>query len=172
MSKRLPIDINPFRLVEQRILLCGEMPIEQFPRLEELLADKTGMVSVDLIFGRTKVTALPIIKGCIQTELSLICQRCLGSVPLTVKSDLNIVLITNDAEARRLQSDYDTWLVEDNRIFLRDFIEDELLLALPHSALHKQCEPFKPLIEALPDEVVAEQEEKESPFAILKQLKH
>ncbi len=172
MSKRLPIDIDPFRLVEQRILLCGEMPIKQFPRLEELLADKTGMVDVDLVFGRTKVTALPIIKGCVQTELSLICQRCLDSVPFTVKSDLNIVLITKDAEAERLQGDYDTWLVEDNRIFLQDFIEDELLLALPHSALHNQCEPFKPLIEALPDEIVAEQEDKDNPFAILKQLKH
>jgi uncharacterized protein len=172
MSKRLPIDIDPFRLVEQRILLCGEMPVKQFPRLEKMLSDNTGTVQIDLTFDRTDVTNLPIVTGRIQCELALICQRCLETVPFSVKSNLNIILIKVDAEAERLQSDYDTWLVEDDRIFLQDFIEDEILLVLPHSALHDECEPFKPLIEALPDKAEPQQQEKNNPFAILKDLKN
>ena len=172
MSKRLPIDIDPFRLVEQRILLNGEMPVKQFPRLKKLLATNTGAVQVNLVFERTEITALPIITGTITGELELICQRCLDSVPFIVKSDLSIILIKTDDQAERLQNDYDTWLVEDDRIFLQDFIEDEILLVLPHSALHDECEPFKPLIEALPSTVEPQQQENDNPFAILKDLKH
>ncbi len=172
MSKRLPIDIDPFRLVEQRILLIGEMPIKRFPRLKKLLSTNTGVIEVDLVFTRTDVTALPIITGTMTGNLELICQRCLDAVPFVVKSDLSIVLIKTDDEAERLQNDYDTWLVEEDRIFLQDFIEDEILLVLPHSALHDECEPFKPLIEALPNEVEPQQQENDNPFAILKDLKH
>jgi uncharacterized protein len=168
MSKRLPIDIDPFRLVEQRILLSGEMPVKQFPRLKNFLTDNAGVMQVDLTFDRTEVTHLPIVTGSIKGELKLICQRCLDAVPFTIYSDLNIVLIKTDAEAERLQSDYDIWQVEDDRIFLQDFIEDEILLALPHSALHDECEPFKPLIEAVPDEIEPEQQRSDNPFAVLK----
>ena len=168
MSKRLPIDIDPFRLVEQRILLSGEMPVKQLSRLKKFLADTTGLVQVELTFDRTKVTHLPIVVGSIKGELDLICQRCLNAVSFTLNSDLNIVLIKNDAEADRLQSDYDTWQVEDDRIFLQDFIEDEILLVLPHSALHDTCEPFKPLIEAVLDEAEPEQQKGDNPFAVLK----
>jgi uncharacterized protein len=171
MSKRLPIDIDPFRLVEQRLLLSGEMPIKQFSRLKKLLADNAGTVQVDLTFERTKVTNLPIITGKIACDLALVCQRCFGAVPFALMSEIGIVLIKNDAEAKRLQCDYDTWIVENDRIFLQDFIEDEILLGLPHSARHEECEPFKPLIEALPNEVVPQQQGRDNPFAILKDLK-
>jgi uncharacterized protein len=167
MSKRLPIDIDPFRLVEQRILLSGEMPVKRFPRLKNFLADNAGVIQVDLIFNRTEITHLPIITGFIKGELKLICQRCLNTMLLTIHSDLNIVLIKTDAEAERLQSDYDIWQVENDRIFLQDFIEDEILLALPHSALHDDCEPFKPLIEAVPNKK-PEQQRSDNPFAVLK----
>jgi len=168
MSKRLPIDIDPFRLVEQRILLSGEMLVKQFPRLKRLLTTDVGNVQINLTFERTDVTHLPIIRGTIQCELALICQRCLSAVAFSVDSRLNIVLVKSDTEAERLQGDYETWLVEDDRIFLQDFIEDEILLALPHSALHDECEPFKALIEASPDEVKEPQKESENPFAVLK----
>jgi uncharacterized protein len=171
MSKRLPIDIDPFRLIEQRILLSGEMPIKQFPRLEKFLADSGGEVQVELTFERTEVTHLPIITGSIQGELQLICQRCLDATSFTFHSDLNLVLIKADVEAEQLQHDYDTWQVEDDRIFLQDFIEDEILLVLPHSASHTECEPFKPLIEALADEIEPEQKASDNPFAVLKNFK-
>ena len=172
MSKRLPIDIDPFRLIEQRILLSGEMPVKQFPRMQDLLTANAGEITVNLAFDRTEVTRLPVITGHIKGELQLECQRCLQAVPFIVDSTVEIVLTKTDEEAERLQVDYDTWLVEDDRIFLRDFIEDEILLVLPHSALHDECEPFKPLIEAVPEEALESQQEdeKENPFAILKDL--
>jgi uncharacterized protein len=155
-------------MVEQRILLSGEMLVKQFPRLKALLVTHTGNVQIDLTFERTDVTHLPIIRGSIKSELAPICQRCLSAVAFSINSTLNIVLVKSDTEAERLQGDYETWLVEDDRMFLQDFIEDEILLALPHSALHDECEPFKPLIEASANEVEEPQKESENPFAVLK----
>ncbi|RTZ66221.1 MAG: hypothetical protein DSZ29_03340 [Aquificaceae bacterium] len=170
MSKRLPIEIDPFRLIEQRILLEGEMPVKQFPRLKEILSANTGVLKVDLAFDRTNITNLPIVTGHIKGELSLVCQRCLQPILHRVDSELNIVFTTSDKEAERLQSEYDTWAVEDDRIFLQDFIEDEVLLGVPHSALHDDCEPFRPLIEAVAEESDTQQEDVKNPFAILKDL--
>ena len=168
MSKRLPIEIDPFRLIEQRILLTGEMLVKQFPRLTEMLSTDSGALKVDLAFDRTDITNLPIVTGHIKGELALICQRCLQPVSHSVDSELNIVFTTSDEDAERLQSEYDTWAVEDDRIFLQDFIEDEVLLGVPHSALHDECEPFRPLIEAVPEEIEPRQKEVKNPFAILK----
>ncbi len=170
MSKRLPIEIDPFRLIEQRILLKGEMLVKQFPRLKEILSDDSGVLAIDLAFDRTEITRLPIVTGHIKGELSLVCQRCLQSVSHRVESELNIVFTTSDEEAERLQSEYDTWTVEDERIFLQDFIEDEVLLGVPLSALHDECEPFIPLIEALPETIEPQQKDVKNPFAILKDL--
>jgi len=170
MSKRLPIEIDPFRLIEQRILLAGEMLVKQFPRLKEILSTDSGALKIDLAFDRTDITNLPIVTGHIKGELALVCQRCLKSVSHSVDSELNIVFTTSDEEAERLQSEYDTWAVEDDRIFLQDFIEDEVLLGVPHSALHDECEPFRPLIEAVPEEIEPQQKDIKNPFAILKDL--
>ena len=170
MSKRLPIDIDPLRLVEQRILLSGELLVKQLPRLQEQLFANTGAISVDLAFDRTEITHLPRVTGNVKGQLDLTCQRCLKSVLHEVDNEIDLVFVTSDAEAERLQNDHETWLVEDDRIFLQDFIEDEILLGLPHSALHEQCEPFRPLIEAVPEEIKPQQEDAENPFAILKKL--
>jgi len=134
-------------------------------------------LQVELIFARNDMN-LPVIQGSIAGYLPLTCQRCLSVLDYDFKSDLDVVLIRSDAEADRLEDGFDAWLVEDERIHLRDFIEDEVLLSLPLVSRHEDCEPVKPLIEALPDQYVVEQQAQETvkadddnPFAVLKNLK-
>ena len=169
MLKRLPIEIDPFRLVEQRMLLEGTLLIKHFSRLEGLLASDAGELHVSLAFDRTPIRRLPMITGHLSGELQLICQRCLAAISHSIDHEIKLVLVKTDAEAERLQHEFETWWVENNSLFMQDFIEDEVLLGLPHSALHRVCEPFKPLIEALP-EAVEMQEDKKNPFAVLKDL--
>lgn len=64
-----------------------------------------------------------------------------------------------------------------------DFVEDEILLALPFAVKHPQCEPARALIEALPTDLAAttiggqgddaevEPATKKNPFAVLKDWK-
>lgn len=174
--QRLPVEVDPFKLVEQRRQFEGRMPLSDFPRLQDLLyagesAVNDKLVTVKLEFMRNE-TRLAVIKGQISAEMQMICNRCLDATALKVETQSEVVLVGSDAQAERLQDSFDVWLVEDQTMILKDFIEDELLLALPLVIAHDECEPARKLIEALPDqECSEEQQEKANPFAALKDLK-
>ncbi len=187
MSSRLPVEVNPFRLVEQSAGLNGDMPLAAMQRLQELLvtdvdadnntADKTAQFArVTLDFDRTE-TGLAVITGTIETQLNLCCQRCLENLIHPLVAPINVVLVTTDAHAQRLQEDHEVYLIENDRLFLQDFVEDEILLRLPFSIMHDQCEPYRPYIEALPEDENSDamnpdvEEARDNPFASLKDLK-
>lgn len=183
--QRLPVEVDPFRLVEQGRIYDGRIPLGDFPRLKELLfvdsvkkesANKT-LIDVALEFTKTD-TGLPVIKGSINTIMEVPCQRCLKAETVPFETQLNVVLVASDSQAERLQEGYDTWLVEEQRLFLQDFIEDEILLAMPQVIMHEACESARELIEALPEDLVNGDEEqnekaqdKGNPFSVLKDLK-
>lgn len=202
--QRLPVEVDPFRLVEQRRVLDGRIPLGDFSRLVEQLADQnktassnkaidkkadektavdTDVVFVHLAFTRTS-TGLPAVKGNIHANLDMLCQRCLQVKTEAFNSDFEVVLVTSDEQADRVQQGFDTWFVEDQKIFLQDFIEDEILLALPLAVTHDDCKASRELIEAKPEDVVnvadnaadsatenTQAGQKENPFAVLKDLK-
>jgi len=175
--QRLPVEIDPFRLVEQGRVLDGRIPISDFPRLKDQLFEGVNtdaddsIINVHLEFTRTD-TRLPVVKGTISSELKMTCQRCLKGKDELFETELEVVLVSNDAQADKLQEGFDTWLVEEQQIFLRDFIEDEILLALPLVIAHDECDAARKLVEALPEEEINESEQEEdNPFAVLKDLK-
>jgi uncharacterized protein len=184
--QRLPVDVDPFRLVEQGRELHGKLAVSEFPRLQDLLCESKEtdsdeeLIDIKLAFTRSE-TGLPIVNGTIRCRLDMSCQRCLKAVKTPFYSELCVVFVSSDAQADNLQDGYDTWLVEDSRLFLKDFIEDEILLALPVVIAHDlendqdrlQCKPQKEFIEALPDQFdeVGEDAQKENPFDVLKRLK-
>jgi len=173
--QRLPVEVDPFKLVEQGRLFEGRIPQQDFTRLQDLLFsnDDEGnnkLIEVNLEFTRTD-TRLPVIKGQIKGELQMVCNRCLDATDLTIDTTFEVVLVSSDAQAERLQEGFDIWLVEDQKLFLRDFIEDEILLAMPIVISHEDCVPARALIEALPGEENTEEQQQENPFATLKDLK-
>lgn len=175
--QRLPVEVDPFRLVDQGRVFNGRIPLNDFPRLKEQLfeSDSDGIdnniVNVYLEFTRTD-TRLPVVKGTISSALQMTCQRCLKGTEELFETELEVVLVSSDAQAEKLQEGFDTWLVEEQQMFLRDFIEDEILLALPLVIAHDECEAARKLIEALPeDEITEAQQEDDNPFAVLKALK-
>jgi len=172
MSTRLPVEVNPYRLVEQGRMFDGVSDIANLNRIADLLADKNGTLSVSLKFYRNE-SALPALQGQITGNLSLICQRCLDKMLLPIASPIDLVFVSSDEKAQSLQEGYETYLVEESRILLNDLIEDEVLLGIPQLVVHDHCEPYRPLIEATPETISQTvQEEKENPFAVLQNLKN
>lgn len=180
MLSRLPVEVNPFRLVEQRKRLNGVMPSANMARLQEIALPETGDFTVDMEFTRS-ISGLPVIKGYVRGCVMLECQRCMQAVQIEVDSPLDVALTSHQADERPEQEGLEAWLVEDERLFLQDFVEDEVLLALPLVAKHEQCEPARELIEALLTDLPAtestqtddegENAAKKNPFAILKDWK-
>ena len=180
MLNRLPVDVNPFKLVEQRKCLTGVLPLQKLPRLAEIVLAGSQDFAVKLDFTRS-LSGLPMIKGYVRGEVALECQRCMQPVRLPVNCVVEIALTTFQSDERPEQEGLDAWLIEDDRLFIQDFVEDEILLALPLVAKHEQCNPVRELIEALPSDIPVETthgqaektlvETKKNPFAVLKDWK-
>jgi uncharacterized protein len=176
MSNRLPVEVNPFRLIEQRRQLSGVVQISSLPRLRELLVPgaDSGEFNVELDFIRSP-SDLPMIKGQVTGQVVLECQRCLEPVTVAVNAGVNVVVTVSQTDRRPEEEGYEICIVDDERLFLQDFIEDEILLALPAVARHDQCEPIRsvreiPEIDDANDEQPV-QEDKQNPFAVLKDWK-
>ena len=177
--QRLPVEVEPFRLVEQGRLFDGRIPLNDFKRVNELLFEPSTedlkghqtLVNVHLEFTYTD-TRLPVIKGKISSDLKMTCQRCLEAKDEPLDISFEVVLVSSDEQAERLQEGYDTWLVEDQTLLIKQFLEDEILLAIPFVVTHEDCKPERDLIEALPEDIEKQiSQEKDNPFAVLKDLK-
>ncbi|MBX9705765.1 MAG: YceD family protein [Gammaproteobacteria bacterium] len=170
MSKKLPESIEVIRLARAEQALSGVIPVADMPRLCTSLADTQGEVYVELECGIDS-EGLVFIKGQLQTELHLVCQRCLQTMSLVMGSDFVVSPVVNDSQAKNLPVYYEPALMdEDERLSLTGLIEDEIILQLPIIAMHdpQQC-PVS--LGAVNDIVEIVEEEKISPFAKLEALK-
>lgn len=168
--KRLPHEIDPFRLAESGVELSGPIPLKQMRRLLPLLVDASGVVSVVLNFDIDEL-GVPYVRGRIVAELNIICQRCLETLRLPVDQDIVLAWVRNEQEAERLPIRYESYLVEQNPLMLNDVIEDELLLALPQVPMHEETDcPASKWLEAQAKAELAE-DDSENPFSILAKLK-
>lgn len=168
---RLPHQIDPFRLAEAGARLAGHLPLRQFARLRQVLADDSGELAVDLNFDVDEL-GVPIVVGKVSATLSLACQRCLEAYPFPVDANIALAWVKTEQEADRLPLRYESYIVEETPLQLNDVIEDELLLALPQIPMHDEADcPASKLLKQH-DEVTDESEPKANPFAVLAKLKH
>jgi len=180
--KRLPHEIDPFRLVEARAELGGSVPLKQFKRLKPLLVEDTGTITVVLNFDIDEL-GVPFVSGSIKTELALVCQRCLERYDFPVEQDIALAWIRTEKEAELLPLRYEPYLVQTNPLILNDVIEDELLLAIPQIPMHEEsgCEaakwinnPTEKLTNSQDDDVdndTGNRADKDNPFSVLANLK-
>jgi uncharacterized protein len=152
----------------------GRIALAEMTRLSDSLLDSSGDVSISLEFGIDN-EGIRFIHGRVQAEVSLECQRCLEVLRYPIDSEFMLGLVRSTAEAELLPAHYEPLLVEDEPLFLRDIIEDELLLALPVVARHAPEDCHVELsVTAQPD--VREDEQTgaavtDNPFAVLADLK-
>lgn len=149
----------------------GSLALGDMPRLLDLLASNAGSVDTQLEFDTDQANR-SLLRGRLEADMTLTCQRCLAPVRLRVDTAFELALVTTDEEAQRVQQQYEPLLVEDDTLFIRDVVEDELILALPAQPVHgetEQCD--QSMISKLRPEMAPEPEKRENPFARLQELK-
>lgn len=167
MSGGWPATIDPAQLAEQGAELSGELPVTSMPRLAELCLDKRGSVIIDLKFTREGVERLRFMRGRVQAQVSVICQRCLEPMKLTLAATPDRMVL-RPGERPELEQQDDVIVVA-RGLPLSDFIEDDLLLALPMIAMHPLTEcPAKDRVGTMPSKPT---KQRANPFAGLKTLK-
>jgi len=166
MLSELPETIDPLRLAKTGRALSGSYELRQFDRINASLKDGSKVqVSFKLEFSRDDKNQLFSIVGDLETVLPQVCQRCMQPMQHQLSIAIKLAIVSNEEEAENLPAEFEPYIDTGVPVKLQDFIEDELLLAMPLVSLHEQQEcpaarKFK-----------HEQREKENPFAELKNLK-
>jgi len=173
MSLTLKDCVDPWKAADKALAISDSIPLKSLERLGSALSGTEGGIVVDLQFDRDEEKQA-FLSGSVKGTLQLECQRCLQDMQLPVNSHFSIAFvkgaIRNDGADEQLSERYDIFEVEDERVCLKDVIEDELLLLLPQVPMHMDppCEIETEFGDKMHE---AEAEEKENPFAILATLK-
>jgi uncharacterized protein len=159
--------IDAFEFCRLNERLEGEVAVADLARVVQDTVDTSGAIAWSLQGGRDS-------HGHAQLTLSasgsvrLMCQRCLTPFAFDVQSETVLVLARDESEVDAVEALIDDESIDviagSHSMKVIELVEDEVLLALPLSPRHEVC-PDAEAAEAL------KKAEKESPFAVLKNLK-
>jgi len=170
MSEPLPTYIDPVKLAQRHTELTGELPLATLSRLAESLCETAGTVQVDWQFHIDEQHRL-IVTGHLQADLRLLCQRCLQPMAWPIANQIALVQLAVGQTEEDLPAGFEAFeYTTQSPLLLREWVEDELILALPLIARHQQC-PRNEYQIATP---VSQEptEGKKNPFAALAALKN
>ncbi len=169
MLDRLPILIDPLSFSERGKVLSGTIEISELTRLSDELVDSSGLIEVNFSFD--KEGKVPVVQGVIKANLKLKCQSCLEELDWRIERKIKLGLVKNLEQADSLASDCEPLIFEDEKILLKDLIEDELILALPDFPRHQEnCAKSNAPYKATTS--VEEPIKSNNPFAVLAKLKN
>ena len=105
--------------------------------------------------------------------MELVCQNCLAAVTWPINSHIKLGMVKTIEQANRLPEEYEPLMVLEDKVLLKNIIEDELLLLLPSFPKHdNNC--LIPQTSHNGTELFLTDEQsspKKNPFAILATLK-
>lgn len=149
----------------------GNVPVTDLPRLaEQVMADEMLTVALTL----TQQDKILWLNYDIKAVLSVACQRCLDPMPVDVSGNYRMAILESENKIGYLNAldetaDYvllDEICPDDKKMLpVADMLEDELLLAIPLSPRHDDCDMHTDSVGDVADEPA------ENPFAVLGQLK-
>jgi uncharacterized protein len=116
------------------------------------------------------------IKGRIQGELWLVCQRCLEPVKIDINTNVLLAVVQKYEDADQLPDAYEPMVIDDMQFRPLDFVEDEVILALPYIPVHPINGEVCSVVQGSGTQAVAWDqsqplEHEAHPFQILEQIK-
>ena len=159
--------------------LEGYIPLARLTRFRDavMAIPEGGLCHVRLAF-RADSQRRRIVRGELEVDVELECQRCMSGMNATLSSNFELGLVSSDEKARQLPSELEPFITDGDTVDLWTMVEDELLLALPAYPLHERDDcPARSELEALEpgsdsDEPASDAgEQRDNPFDVLKGLK-
>lgn len=168
--------INPVDFAREERSSSGQVTVAELARLADLLADRSGVVTWSLVGERSRVMGQgrrKFLNLTVQTELQVICQRCLSGLPFQVDVASRLELIEDGQPwpDEELEDDSCDAIEAPAEMDVLSLVEDEILLALPPVPRHDICAPPAFQGEESEKETVVVEAAKPSPFAVLAGLK-
>lgn len=165
----LPATIDPYRLAEKGARLNGVLPVRQMRRVAEICLNESGEVGVDLLFERSEVEEVCMLRGTLTAILQVTCQRCLDQMTLHLTTRPRLILLRAGIVVDDF-NDEDETLVVDKALALSDLIEEEVLLAMPMIPMHEpeDCSAGKFVSRSISPGPDVENQPTTNPFLVLR----
>ncbi|WP_339058473.1 23S rRNA accumulation protein YceD [Candidatus Regiella endosymbiont of Tuberolachnus salignus] len=172
---KLPPTVNVLRSAQKRLDYVGVYFAEQLTRVAEAVVSLDSHVDVSLSFALDD-QGLAVITGNVGVNVTLLCQRCGGTLPHYIRTSYCFSPIVNkkqgsDEWITTLPAAYEPIDVNElGEVDLLAMIEDEIILSLPivpmHESKHCDVSATEMIFGELPEET-----NHANPFAVLKNLK-
>ena len=131
-SRRAPVDT----LVGTETAIEFSIPLAELPRVSHELTNKDGEAKGKVRFSRQQGHAVADLDVSAQPEV--VCQRCMQPMRWPVKVKSRVALVSDYDAADRVPEGFEVFLVEADSVSVRDLVDEEILLALPHVARHEE----------------------------------
>jgi uncharacterized protein len=167
-SRRAPVDT----LAGTETAIDFEIPLAELPRVSHELTGKDGEARGRVRFSRHMGQAVADLE--VHAAPEVVCQRCMQPMrwPVDVKS--RIALVSDYDAADRVPDGMEVFLVEADSVSVRDLVDEEVMLALPHVPRHEEGSECAGRQVALPgheaDAAEAADAQVQKPFAQLGEL--
>ena len=168
-SRRAPVD----SLVGTEAAIDFTIPLAELPRVSHELQSTEGDARGNVRFSRQLGQAVADLE--VRAQPEVVCQRCMLPMRWPVEVKTRIALVSDYSAADRVPEGLEVFLVEADSVSVRDLVDEEVLLALPHVPRHgegSECAGSKmrlPGQEGETDEAAADAQV-QKPFAQLGEL--
>ncbi|MFT5574642.1 MAG: hypothetical protein ACI89D_000149 [Bermanella sp.] len=165
----LPRQVDARKLTSTDVQISGFAPVSEFPRFIVGLYDDAGEVDIEMHFFRDEAW-LHRISASLATQVSVLCQRCLKSMTLSINSSFELGIVWTEEQAKALPRGLDSMILGEEVLDLLPLVEDELIIGTPYANYHPvgECRPAGPVEYG---ETNRGEVKRENPFAALKDLK-
>jgi uncharacterized protein len=131
-SRRAPVDT----LVGTETAIDFKIPLAELPRVSLELIGKDGEASGHVRFSRHMGHAVADLE--VHAAAEVICQRCMQAMRWPVNMKTRIALVSDYDAANRVPDGMEVFLVEADSVSVRDLVDEEVMLALPHVPRHEE----------------------------------
>lgn len=122
-------------LCNHRQKITRSLALNQLQRINKIFPSQSQSIVNIEIFGEEDKTGYDVVNVNVSATLLMTCQRCLNDFPYLINSSRRYFLA--DARHDKTPSTVENMeLLEKDKIDIKEFISDEILLSLPISVMH------------------------------------
>jgi uncharacterized protein len=158
--------VNAVELAGRAATLERRVVLPQLPRLIEAGALEGTQVWATLEFGKFEGRTTIAVR--VEGEAFLACQRCLRPCACVVDETASLVVVARDTD--EVPGGYEPLLGDPERLSVAGLIEEQVLLGLPLVPTHGTAAQCGAAAALAADEAEAAADEKQRPFANLREL--
>lgn len=164
MTQELPKILDIRRLIDRQESVSGVVPVGRLSRIT-LPFSPSKDVAVEMRLANDDPTR-PKLVGAVSTQVTAICQRCLEEMVVDIEKHFDVVLRDGgDQQDEIADESEDVIDLQDEKLNIDQFVEDEVMLGCPMVPLHddERCH-------AIEGEPAPKTDEKRQPFVGLAEL--